>query len=40
MALQCVEKGIYKDVVEAKQMQRKYRIALSDYKFKHLLYRD
>ena len=40
VAIDCVKKGIYKDVIEAKQMQRKSRIDASDYKYKHLLYRD
>ena len=40
MAIDCVNKGIYKDVIEAKNQQREKRIKYSDYKYKHLLYRD
>ena len=40
VALDCVAKGIYKDVFEAKQSQRDKRIEYSDYKYKHLLYRS
>jgi hypothetical protein len=40
VALDLVEKGIFKDVIQAKQMQRETRIQQSDYKYKHLLYRD
>ena len=40
MAIECVQKGVYKDVIEAKQMQRQKRIQYSDYKYKHLLYRE
>ena len=40
MAIECVQKGVYKDVIEAKEMQRKKRIQYSDYKYKHLLYRE
>ncbi len=39
VAIECVKLGIYKDVVEAKSMQRKVRMEQSDYKFKHLLFR-
>jgi hypothetical protein len=40
VALECVEKGIYSDVVQAKQGQRANKIKYSDYKYKHLLYRS
>ena len=40
MAIDCVNKGVYKNVIEAKQMQRQKRIKHSNYKYKHLLYRD
>ena len=40
MAIDCVQKGVYKDVIEAKGQQRDKRIMHSDYKYKHLLYRE
>ena len=39
MALKCVELGIYKNIVEAMETQRKGVVERSEYKYKHLLYR-
>ena len=39
-AMQCVSLGIFKDIYEAQEGKRKKMIADSDYKYKHLLYRD
>ena len=38
--MQCVNLGIYKDVYEAKAGVRKKMIDESNYKYKHLLYRE
>eukprot|EP00347_Sterkiella_histriomuscorum_P000035 403377431 len=40
LALQCVALGIFDDVYQAKQTQRDLKIKNSDYKYKHLLYRN
>ena len=40
IAMQCVNLGIYKDVYEAKAGVRKKMIDESNYKYKHLLYRE
>ncbi len=39
-ALKCVELGIFKDIFEAKEYNRKLMIKQSDYKYKHLLYKE
>jgi hypothetical protein len=40
LAMQCVSLGIYKDVYEAKEGRRRKMIEESNYKYKHLLYRE
>ena len=40
MALKCVELGIYKDTYEANKDYRKDMLKNSNYKYKHLLYRE
>ena len=40
MAIECVQKGVYNNVIEAKGQQRDKRIKHSNYKYKHLLYRE
>jgi len=37
--MKCVELGIFKDILEAKQYRRDMMIRESQYDFKHLLYR-
>ena len=40
MAIKCVQLGIYKDIYEALEGQRRMMVRRSNYKYKSLLYRN